>query len=431
MKRFLPLIIILVLTASFLSWSVFLIKSVSADLSTAQQAAWLDNLKNFLKGDFLNKLSPNSSPLISSTSSPPVELYKPVIDFEQAVIRAVETAEPSVVSIVVSKYLPVIERCPYNPFSDLPKEFRDFFGDDFFGFSRPCQKGMERKEVGGGTGFIVSENGLILTNKHVVYDEKADYTVLTNDGKKYEAKVLARDPLQDLAVIKINASGLKPAKLGDSDSIKLGQTVIAIGNALGEFRNTVSVGVISGLARTVNAQGFGFGSETIQGVIQTDAAINPGNSGGPLLNLRGEVIGINTAIVAGAQNIGFAIPINQAKRDINSVKTTGAIKVPYLGVRYIMITPELAKRQNLDVDYGALVRGSEEGPAIMPDSPAAKAGLQAEDIILEFNNEKITLDKPLSLIIQKYNIGETAVLKVKRGNKILELKAVLAERPDL
>ena len=360
--------------------------------------------------------------------SPP--LYKPAVDYEEAVVAAVESASPSVVSVIVSKDLPILENCPYDPFSDLPDEFKQFFGRGFE-FYQPCQRGTEKREVGGGSGFAVSEDGLVLTNKHVVSDTKAEYTVLTNDGKKYSAEVLARDPVQDLAVLKINASGLKPAKLGNSDTVKLGQTAIVIGNALGEFRNTVSVGVVSGLSRTITASGEGFGTETIQGVIQTDAAINPGNSGGPLLNLKGEVIGINTAIASGAENIGFAIPINQAKRDITSVKQTGSIKTPYIGVRYLIITEEIAEKQNLPVDYGALVRGSEEGPGVISGSPAAKAGLQAEDVILEIDGVKIDKDRPLGVLIQKYGVGEAVNLKVRRGEGILSFKVTLEERPEL
>jgi serine protease Do len=330
---------------------------------------------------------------------------------------------------VITKDLPVIEQCPFNPFSDLPPEFRDFFGGGLQ-FNQPCQKGTKKQEVGGGSGFIITSDGMIVTNKHVVSDTSADYTVLTNDGKKYDGKVLARDPIQDLAILKIEVSNLSPAILGDSDSVKLGQTAIAIGNALGEFRNTVSVGVISGLAREIIASGSS-GSETIQGVIQTDAAINPGNSGGTLLNLKGEVIGINTAIVSGAQNIGFAIPVNQAKRAINSVKTTGSIKVPYLGVRYMIVNEELVKEEKLSVNYGALVRGSEDGPGVMLDSPASKAGILSEDIILEINGTKIDASNSLSFLIQKYNIKDTITLKIKRGNETLMLKVVLTERPEL
>ncbi|MBI4119791.1 MAG: trypsin-like peptidase domain-containing protein [Parcubacteria group bacterium] len=374
-----------------------------------------------------------TGPQATSTvqQSPPsaVVPYAPTVDYEQAVVRAVEIADPSVVSIVISKNLPVIGQCPYEPFGDLPPEFRDFFGGGGT-FYKPCSKGTKLQEVGGGSGFIVSSDGLILTNKHVAADSKAAYTVFTNDGKKYEAKILALDPVQDIALIKIDASDLTPVKLGDSDSIKLGQTAIAIGNALGEFRNTVSVGVISGLSRTITASGGG-NQEKIEGVLQTDAAINPGNSGGPLLNLKGEVIGINTAIVSGAQNIGFAIPINRAKRSIESVKMTGSIKVPYFGVRYLLVTPELAKSQHLSVDYGALVRGSSDGSAVIAGSPAAKAGVQAEDVILEISGERIDQDHSLSSIIQKYNIGDVITLKVLRGKDTITLSITLEERPEL
>jgi len=398
-------------------------------LTQKAQANVLDNILDFLKESPLKKLGvPLSSTTTEPVKQPEVPLYKPVVDYEQAVIKAVEIASPSVVSIVITKDLPKIENCPYDPFSDLPFDFRRFFGGNFE-FYVPCERGTQKQEIGGGSGFIVSEDGLILTNKHVVLDEKADYTVLTNDGKKYSAKVLARDPYQDLAIIKIEAKGLKPAQLGDSDSVKLGQTAIAIGNALGEFRNTVSVGVISGLARNIVASGGSGFTERIEGVIQTDAAINQGNSGGPLLNLKGEVIGINTAIVSNAQNIGFAIPINQAKRAIESVKKTGTIKSPYLGVRYIMINEEIAKKQNLTVNYGALVRGSEEGPAVIVGSPAEKAGLQAEDIILEVDGEKLNEGKVLGSVIQKYNIGDTITLTVLRANKTFKVKVTLEERP--
>lgn len=382
-------------------------------------------------GDILNFLKGGVATTTSSTvpTAAEVPLYKPTLDYEAAVTDAVEKASKSVVSVIISKDLPVIEQCPYDPFGDLPPEFRQFFGGNS-SFTQPCDSGKtERKEVGGGSGFIISSDGLILTNKHVVADANASYTVLMNDGTKYDAKVLARDPVQDLAVIKVTAADLPVVALGDSDSIKLGQTAIAIGNALGEFRNTVSVGVVSGLARSITASGQGIGSESLQNVIQTDAAINPGNSGGPLLNLKGEVVGINTAVASGAQGIGFAIPINQAKRDINSVKATGDIKVSYLGVRYRVVDADYAKTQKLAKDYGALVRGNDDGPGVIPDSPAAKAGIQAEDIILEVNGEKITTDNPLGLAIQKYQVGETVTLTVFRGSGTITVPVTLGERP--
>ncbi len=357
----------------------------------------------------------------------PVLLYAPTVDYEQAVVKAVEQASPAVISIVISKYVPVIEECPYNPFSDLPPEFQQFFGQGFE-FYQSCQRGIELQEVGGGSGFVVSSDGLIVTNKHVVYDEEAEYTVFTNDGKKYGAEVLARDTNRDLALIKVSADNLPTLTLGDSDSLKLGQTAIAIGNALGEFRNTVSVGVISGLSRNVTATGAGL-SETLEGLIQTDAAINEGNSGGPLLNLKGEVIGINVAMVSGAQNIGFTVPINQVRKAIESVKKTGRIITPYLGVRYSMINSDLAETEKLPTDYGAWVQKNQGNAAVIPNSPAAKAGIEEGDIILEINGEKVTQENSLALLIQKYNVGDIISLKILREGKEMELKATLEERP--
>ena len=223
--------------------------------------------------------------------------------------------------------------------------------------------------------------------------------------------------------------GSPAVTLGDSDGLELGQTAIAIGNALGEFRNTVSVGVISGLARDVTASGGGT-TENIRGVIQTDAAINPGNSGGPLLNLRGEVIGINTAVVSGAQSIGFAIPINKAKRDIESVRTKGEIQAPFLGVRYLTLTPDHAKKQKVSIGHGALVRESDEGAAVEPASPAAKAGIQAEDIIIEVNGKKVEEENPLGKLIADFNVGQTVVLKIIRSGKEMTVSVTLGKRPE-
>lgn len=267
-----------------------------------------------LLSKFFSAKQATSTPQILNLK-PSSEIYK-LTDYEEQIIKAVKAASPAVVAITVSKNVPIIEQCPYNPFSDLPPEFQQFFGQGWQ-FYQPCQKGTKFQKVGGGSGFIISTDGLILTNKHVVQDTAAEYTIFTNDGKKYSAKVLVRDPNIDIAVIKISASDLPTIKLGDSDSIQVGQNAIAIGNALGEFRNTVNVGVVSGLSRNITASGAGL-TEKIYNVIQTDASINPGNSGGPLLNLRGEVMGINTAIAQNAQGIGFAIPVNQVKEIISN-----------------------------------------------------------------------------------------------------------------
>ncbi len=341
--------------------------------------------------------------------------YIPESVREEAIINTVENVFPSVVSVIVTKDVPVYERV-YDPFGS--PEYK--------------QKGTEEQEVGGGTGFIVSEAGLLLTNKHVVSDTEANYTVLTNQEEEYEAQVLARDPIQDLAVLEIKTDKkLKPVKLGDSSGLEIGQTVIAIGNALGEFRNTVSVGVVSGLARTITATGPGL-VETLRDVIQTDAAINRGNSGGPLLNLKGEVIGVNTAMSQTAENIGFAIPINKAKRDIEQVKETGKIVYPFLGIRYILINKEIQEKNDLSFDYGAwVVSGEEAGQhAVVPDSAADKAGIKEGDIILEFNGEKITTKNTLAEIIMNYNPGDKVTLKIIRDGVEKNIQTILGERSE-
>ncbi len=354
-------------------------------------------------------------------------VYLPQTSQEEAIIRVVQKVSPAVVSIIITKDLPIIEQY----YEEWP--FEEFFGEPFFEFKIPQyrQKGIEKREVGGGSGFIVSENGLILTNKHVVLDEKAEYIVLTNDGQKFPAKILAKDPAQDLAIIKIDTpKPLPTVRLGDSDKLQIGQTVIAIGNALGEFQNTVSVGVVSGLGRTITASGGGL-IETLEDVIQTDAAINRGNSGGPLLNLKAEVIGINTAMSVEGENIGFAIPINKAKKDIEQVKTLGKIVYPFLGVRYVLINEKIQKENNLPVDYGAWIKRGERGEsAIFPGSPAAKVGLREGDIILEFNGEKITTQNTLAKIIMKYNPGDKVVLKILRATKERIIEVTLSERSE-
>ncbi len=355
------------------------------------------------------------------------------IEEESAVIEAVEKVSPAVVSIIVTKDLPIIERYYSEPYGDSDL-FERFFGDDlgdFFGFRTPQyrQKGTEKREVGGGTGFLVSADGYIITNRHVVLDEEAEYTVLMNDETKHIAQILGRDPVNDLAVLKIEGSNFPYAHLGDSSNLKVGQSVIAIGNALGEFRNTVSTGVISGLARSIVAGGAGIGSEQLIGVIQTDASINPGNSGGPLLNLAGQVIGINTAMAAGAENIGFTIPVNEVKNIYESVKKHGRIVMPWLGVRYVQINKTIAEDNKLSVDYGALiVRGEERMDlAVIPGSPADKAGLEENDIILEIDDKKIDSNNPLAKAISRFKPGDEIELKILHDGEEKEVKLVLEE----
>ncbi|NMB40187.1 MAG: trypsin-like serine protease [Parcubacteria group bacterium] len=339
--------------------------------------------------------------------------YIPQTTQEQKIIDIVKENSPSVVSVVAYKDVPVYEQT--------------FQQDFFFIIPKLEQKGTERQQVGAGTGFIVSSDGLILTNKHVVSDKEAEYVVIMTDNKEYNAKVLARDPVQDLAIMKIEGgNSFKPLKLGSVDDIQIGQTVIAIGNALGRFQNTVSVGVISGLGRTIVATGPDFATEKLEDIIQTDTAINRGNSGGPLINLKGEVVGINTAVSTEGENIGFAISIDKAKRSIEQVKTLGRISYPYMGVRYIILNKEISKARDIEVDYGALIVGDNE-PAVVDGSPAQKAGIKEGDVILEINGEKITEDNSLAKIISKYNPFESLNLKILRDGQEIYLNIILGE----
>ena len=353
-----------------------------------------------------------------------------VVEEQSAIIEAVKKVNPAVVSIIITKDLPKIERYYYDPFGE---DFWDDFGGSPFSFKIPSerQNGTEKREIGGGTGFIVSPDGVIVTNKHVVSDTEAEYTILMNDGQKYPAKVLARDPSNDIAILKIDKDNLPTVEMGNSDALQVGQTAIAIGNALGEFRNTVSVGVVSGLKRSITASGgIGSASEQLFGVIQTDAAINHGNSGGPLVNIDGQVIGINVAIAEGAQGIGFALPINDVKKVVNDVKTHGKILRPYLGVRYLQIDKEIQKKNNLPVDYGALiVRGENSGElAVIPSSPANKVGLVENDIILEVDGVKLDGKSSLANIIQRHNVGDEIELKILHQGKEKTVKVKLEER---
>ncbi len=343
---------------------------------------------------------------------------------ESQTVDTVKKVVPSVVSIVVSKELVTYQQ---NPFFRGPFDF--FFGDPFEQPQQNTQK--EKRQIGGGSGFIVSSDGLIVTNKHVVSDESADYSVVMNDGKTYDAKVLDSDPVLDLAVIKIDAKDLPAVELGDSEKIQIGQTVIAIGNALGEFQNSVTRGIVSGLGRTIVAGDRSGFSERLEAVIQTDAAISPGNSGGPLINLAGQVIGVNSAVSQQGENIGFAIPINEARRMVESVKAVGRIVRPYLGVRYMVLNKEVANQNNLPVEYGALVvRGEQQTDlAVIPGSPADKAGIVENDIILELNGTRIDEQNGLARLIAEYKVGDVIKLKVMHKGLEKEMSVTLTERP--
>ena len=346
------------------------------------------------------------------------------------VIDAVKKTNPAVVSIVLTQEVPKYETYidpnqPTNPFGDLFPGFN-------FNVPQYRQNGTEKKEIGGGSGFLVSGDGLIVTNKHVVSQKNVEYTVFTNNGKKYTAKVIARDSVLDIALIKIEGSNFPYLSLGDSDSLQVGQSVIAIGNALGEFRNTVSVGVVSGLARSITAGDNSGSTEVLDKVIQTDAAINPGNSGGPLLDLSGKVIGVNVAVAEGSQSIGFALPINSVKGAIESVKATGKIVRAYLGVRYVAINAEMKDKNNLTVDYGVLVKAGATASdlAVIPGSPADKAGIVENDIILEVDGVKLDDKTSLASVIREKTIGQVINLKILHKGADKTVSITLEAAPE-
>lgn len=309
---------------------------------------------------------------------------KIVLEESSKVIDAAKKITPAVVSITTSKNV------------------QDFFG----GVSQ---------EQGGGTGFIITNDGLIVTNKHVAQAGDS-LTVITSEGKSYDAKVAALDPTNDLAILKIDATGLPVVELGDSDALQIGQWVIAVGNALGELQNTVTVGVISARERQLTA-GSGTDSEQLNNLLQTDAAINPGNSGGPLVNLAGQVIGVNTAIAGGAQGIGFAIPMTQIKQAIDSYTKNGKIIKSMLGVRYVTVNRQVQVQLNLPVDYGALVMARQGQTAVQAGSPAEQVGIKAGDIILEVNGQRIDDNHPLGSQIAKYQPGDEITIKYTRDKK--------------
>lgn len=315
-----------------------------------------------------------------------------ILTQEEAVVAVVKSASPSVVSIVQETII-------LDPFS-----------------------GPVAARQGIGTGFIVGEDGVILTNRHVVSEEDVDYLVVTQGGDEYKAEEVHRDFVYDLAIIKVSASGLPVLTLGDSDAVLIGQTVVAIGNALGRFSNTITAGVISGVGRGIEtASAYGTEIEYMEDIIQTDAALNPGNSGGPLLNLSSEVIGINVAVASGSENIGFSIPINVAKPVVDSFEKNGRIIRPYLGVSYYIITEDIAVLRNLP--QGAYVTAVDSGSA------ANTAGIRKGDVITAVDGQEITGMKTLAKIIISHKVGDKVTLSIDRNGEELTLTATLSEAP--
>lgn len=331
-----------------------------------------------------------------------------IFNEESVVIDVVNNVGPSVVTVgIIQK----------------PRQALNYFDPfDFFGYSQPDQQSQKPVEQDIGSGFILSKEGLIVTNKHVVSDTSASYKVYLSDSKSYPVEKIYRDPANDLAIIKITAPAgtLRPVEMGDSTNLKVGQFVIAIGTALGEFRNTVTTGVVSGLGRGISAgspfQGF---VENLDNVIQTDAAINPGNSGGPLLNSAGQVIGINAAVAQGAQNIGFAIPINIVKQSLDNFNSTGQFSRPFLGVRSRQITKAEAVAKNWVEGAGVV--------EVVSDSPADIGGIKAGDIITKIDNEAVTENNSLPQIIGKKKVSQVIKVTVWRNEKEETLSVTLKE----
>jgi len=319
------------------------------------------------------------------------------LDDQEATIRAINKVIPAVVSILVYDQVEIVT---IN--IETGKE----------------EKIREKRHKGNGTGFIINSDGLILTNRHVVSaasTEYGEYKVILNSGKRYHAQLIDKDPIKDLAILKIYDKGLPYVELGDSDKLQVGKTVIAIGNTLGRYQNSVTKGIVSGLGRSLPVGGT---LQALDNVIQTDAEISTGNSGGPLIDLEGKVVGINSAVDEEGSSIGFAIPVNDARPVIRSIIEYGRIIRPRMGVRYMMLTPEIAFDNKLIRDSGAwITKGSFGEIAVYPDSPAESAGLLEGDIIFEINAIKIVGANTLFSVVQKYKPGNKIGLKIQRGEE--------------
>ena len=329
------------------------------------------------------------------------------------IVKIVKQSSPAVVNIDTETM--VKQRVMSNPFMNDPF-FNEFFGEEFFGGrgngSQPRERVIPRRAKG--SGFIVNDKGYILTNNHVV--EGADKIKVTlRDGRSFDAKKIGQDPTFDLAVIQIKAKDLPYLPLGDSDKSEVGEWVVAIGNPLG-FENSVTAGVISAKNRTLQAPDISF-----QGFMQTDAAINPGNSGGPLIDLNGNVVGINTAIVPYAQGIGFAVPINMAKQVMNDLIEHGEVRRGWLGVTVQPLTPSLVEAYKLPVKEGAIIANVQNG------SPAEKADLQVGDVIVKIGDKKIDNSQDVVFAVRNKLAGEKVPFEIYRGNDKKKIDVVLAE----
>lgn len=337
---------------------------------------------------------------------PRVAVPSSVQDSENVIVQVAENAQPSVVTVAIKKNVSQLQNFGFGPF--------ELFGN-------PSGIATQQVQQDIGTGFIVDkQRGFVVTNRHVVSDPEATYTLIDNEGTEYEVQKIYRDPINDLAILQTTAN-LPALPLADSEQIRIGQTVIAIGTALGEFRQTVTTGIVSGLGRGIEAS-TGFSTERIDNLIQTDAAINPGNSGGPLLNSQGEVIGVNVAM-AQAENIGFAIPINVIKESLENFESTGEFNRALLGVQYKVIPRETAILN--DVPEGAYIT------SVLPGTTAEVAGIQPGDILLAVDGKRIAdISGGLAGLINQKRIGDSITLRIWRNGEEQTLSATLQAQPN-
>ncbi|MCD8484224.1 trypsin-like peptidase domain-containing protein [Candidatus Woesebacteria bacterium] len=351
----------------------------------------------------LDAVLPRGTALLDGTSEerPRIAVPSTVTDGENVIIQVAENAQPSVVTVAIKKNVQRPNSIQFGPFG-------------LFQLEQPGESQLIQQDIG--TGFIVDKSrGFVVTNRHVVSDTEAEYTLIDNEGNEYEVQRIYRDPINDLAILETTAD-LPALPLANSEEIKIGQTVIAIGTALGEFRQTVTTGIVSGLGRGIEAS-TGFSTERIDNLIQTDAAINPGNSGGPLLNSRGEVIGVNVAM-AEAENIGFAIPINVIKESLDNFESTGEFNRALLGVRYKLIPQETALLN--DVPEGAYITD------VLPGTTADSAGLQTGDILITVDSQRIAeIQGGLAGIVNQKSIGDAISLRIWRDGEELTLTGTL------
>ncbi|RCJ24644.1 serine protease [Nostoc minutum NIES-26] len=379
------------------------LKKAAASLSLVLLGSGMTLAGGYLAGHH-QELSESASKLAVNrvNAAPPL----PAATDPNFVIQVVQKVGPAVVRIDSSRTVK----------SQLPTEFNDPFFRRFFGSELPQQE--NRVERGTGSGFIISGDGRILTNAHVVAGADT-VTVTLKDGRSFQGKVLGKDELTDVAVVKIQADNLPTVALGNSNQLQPGEWAIAIGNPLG-LDNTVTTGIVSATGRSSNQ--IGAPDQRVE-YIQTDAAINPGNSGGPLLNSRGEVIGMNTAIIQGAQGIGFAIPIDTAQRISSQLIATGKVQHPYLGIQMVGLTPQIKQNLNSDPNSGLSV-DEDKGVLVvkvMPNSPAAKAGVRAGDVIAKLNGESVTDASSVQRAVENTQVGSDLRLELRRNGQNLNL----------